>query len=199
VHGFGVEDATLPDLGCDFLVASGHKWLFGPRGTGVIVGTAEAWPRVSPTVPSFLAPDAYSAWIGGYEPGETTAARMTPGGFKAFEHVWALADAFAFHKGLGKAHVEARTRELATRLKTGLAAMPHVRLVTPMDPQLSAGIVAFDLAGMSAEAAVAGLRRWRVLGSVAPYATPHVRLTPSIRNTPDDVDFALRAVAALAA
>ena len=34
VHGFGVEDVDLPDLGCDFLAAGCHKWLFGPRGTG---------------------------------------------------------------------------------------------------------------------------------------------------------------------
>jgi selenocysteine lyase/cysteine desulfurase len=76
--------------------------------------------------------------------------------------------------------------------------MPHVTLVTPMDPQLSAGIVSFDVAGLSAHQAVSALRKWRVIGSAAPYATPHVRLTPSIRNTPDDIDFALKAVQALA-
>ena len=35
-HGLGVEDATVADLGCDFLVAGTHKWLFGPRGTGLV-------------------------------------------------------------------------------------------------------------------------------------------------------------------
>lgn len=198
VHGFGVEDTTLPDLGCDFLVASCHKWLFGPRGTGVVFGTPEGWGRVSPNIPSFLAEGAYSAWIGGYDPGPTTAARMTPGGFKAFEHVWALTEAFQFHQTLGKPHVMARTRELAGRLKSGLAAMPHVKLITPADPAMSAGIVSFDVAGRSAHDAVAALRKWRVIGSAAPYATPHVRFTPAIRNTPDDIDFALKAVQALA-
>jgi selenocysteine lyase/cysteine desulfurase len=198
VHGFGIEDVTFPELGCDFLVASCHKWLFGPRGTGVVFGAPDAWSRVSPNIPTFLAQGAYSAWIGGYDPGPTTAARMTPGGFKAFEHVWAMSEAFQFHQTLGKPHVAARTRELATRLKAGLAAMPHVTLATPMDPALSAGIVSFDVAGLSAHQAVSALRKWRVIGSAAPYATPHVRLTPSIRNTPDDIDFALKAVQALA-
>ncbi len=50
----------------------------------MIFGTDLGWSRVEPTVPSFLAEGAYSAWIGGYDPGPTTAARMTPGGFKAF-------------------------------------------------------------------------------------------------------------------
>jgi selenocysteine lyase/cysteine desulfurase len=198
VHGFGVEDTTLPDLGCDFLVASCHKWLFGPRGTAVVFGTPQGWGRVTPNIPSFLASNAYSAWIGGYDPGPTTGARMTPGGFKAFEHVWALPEAFQFHQTLGKIHVRNRTHELAGRLKAGLSAMPHVTLITPSDPSLSAGIVAFDVAGRSADGAVDALRKWRVIGSAAPYATPHVRLTPSIRNTPEDIDFALKAVAALA-
>ncbi|MES2034840.1 MAG: aminotransferase class V-fold PLP-dependent enzyme, partial [Pseudomonadota bacterium] len=197
VHGFGAENTTLPELGCDFLMAGCHKWLFGPRGTGVIFGTAYGWSRLTPTVPSFLASNAYSAWIGGYDPGETTGARMTPGGFKAFEHVWALSEAFQFHQWIGKANVQARTHELALRLKIGLRQIPGVTVSTPMDPKLSAGIVSFDVAGFSAPAAVQRLRSQRVIGSAAPYAVQHVRLTPSIRNTPEDVDYALNAVRTL--
>jgi selenocysteine lyase/cysteine desulfurase len=197
VHGFGVENATLPSLGCDVLVAGCHKWLFGPRGTGVVFFNPKALARLTPTIPSFLAANAYSAWIGGYDPGPTTAARMTPGGFKAFEHIWSLPEAFGFHQMIGKNHVEARTRQLATQLKSGLAAMPHVHVRTPMSPQMSAGIVSFDVAGRSAQATVNALRTWRILGSDAPYATSHARLTPSIRNTPEEVAFALQAVAAL--
>jgi len=35
VHGFGVDDTNISDLGCDFFAAGTHKWIFGPRGTGV--------------------------------------------------------------------------------------------------------------------------------------------------------------------
>ncbi len=195
VHGFGVENTTLPELGCDFLVAGCHKWLFGPRGTGVVFGTPYGWSRVTPTVPSFLAPNAYGAWLGNYDPGPTTGARMTPGGFKAFEHVWAITEAFQFHGMVGKAAIEARTRMLATRLKIALAQMPHIRLRTPMDPGLSAGIVAFDVDGLSADGVVRRLRRLNIIGSAAPYATRHVRLTPSMRNTVEDVDYAIGALA----
>ena len=37
VHGFGVEDATRPDLGCDVFAAGCHKWIYGPRGTASAV------------------------------------------------------------------------------------------------------------------------------------------------------------------
>ncbi|WP_312165070.1 aminotransferase class V-fold PLP-dependent enzyme [Phenylobacterium sp.] len=197
VHGFGVENTTLPELGCDVLVAGCHKWLFGPRGTGVVFFSPQALPRLAPIIPSFLASNAYSAWIGGFDPGPTTAARMTPGGFKAFEQVWALADAFQFHQGVGKDHIARRTHDLASQLKTGLAAMPHVRVHTPMSPQMSAGIVSFDVAGVSPRSVVSRLRQWRIIGSAAPYGVSHARLTPSIRNTPEDVAFALKAIAAM--
>ncbi|MDB5429896.1 MAG: aminotransferase [Caulobacter sp.] len=196
-HGFGVENETLPSLGADFVMAGCHKWLFGPRGTGVVFGTPLGWSRVSPTVPTFLAPNAYGSWIGGYDPGPTTAARMTPGGFKAFEHVWSLIEAFQFHEGIGKAAISARTHELGLRLKDGLNQMPHITVRTPMDPNLCAGIVSFDVEGMSADAAVHKLRNGNVIASAAPYAVRHVRLTPSFRNTPEEVDYALNLLNAL--
>ncbi|HEY9234892.1 MAG TPA: aminotransferase class V-fold PLP-dependent enzyme, partial [Phenylobacterium sp.] len=198
VHGFGVENTTFPELGCDVLVSGCHKWIFGPRGTGVIFFSPLALARLAPTIPTFLASGAYSAWIGDYDPGPVTAAHMTPGGFKAFEQVWSMGEAFQFLQMVGKEHVAARTYELADQLKRGLAVMPHVRVQTPQGSQMSAGIVSFDVAGMSAQAVVSHLRSWRILGSDAPYATPHVRLTPSIRNTPQDIAFALQAVASLA-
>ena len=48
VHGLGAEATPVADLGCDFLVAGTHKWLFGPRGTGIVWGRAPAWPAVAP-------------------------------------------------------------------------------------------------------------------------------------------------------
>lgn len=195
VHGFGVENVTFDQLGADVLAAGCHKWLFGPRGTGVVFFRPESLHRFEPTIPSFLAPNAYGAWLGGYDPGATTGARMTPGGFKAFEHVWALNEAFAFHGMVGKAAIQARTHNLASRLKLALSQMPHVAVRTPMDPALSAGIVSFDLPGLSADAVVRRLRSSKIIGSAAPYSTRHVRLTPSFRNTEADVDFAAQIIA----
>jgi hypothetical protein len=51
VHGFGVEDATMADLGCDFFAAGCHKWLFGPRGPRHREGEdRRAHPRAQPPV-----------------------------------------------------------------------------------------------------------------------------------------------------
>ena len=54
VHGFGVEDFAIEDLGCDFFMADCHKWLFGPRGTGIIAAGPRGFEPLVPTIPSFL-------------------------------------------------------------------------------------------------------------------------------------------------
>lgn len=62
VHGLGVEDIHLPDLGCDFFMAGTHKWLFGPRGTGLVWGHPRAWPVANATIPTFNF-EAYRIWM----------------------------------------------------------------------------------------------------------------------------------------
>src|SRR5512133_580443 len=101
VHGFGVEAATPEQLGCDFLVSGCHKWLFGPRGTGIIWGRAGAWDAVTPTIPTFDG-RAFRLWMEGRAPDLPRSAAMTPGGFHTFEHRWALADAFDFRRRIGR-------------------------------------------------------------------------------------------------
>ncbi|WP_437897855.1 aminotransferase class V-fold PLP-dependent enzyme [Sorangium sp. So ce124] len=197
VHGFGVEDVTMADLGCDFFAAGCHKWMFGPRGTGVLWGRRELWPMLRPSIPSF-GKAAYEAWLRQQPPPPTTADMMSPGGFHSFEHRWALPAAFAFHRGIGKARVAARIHALNRQCKEGLKGMGHVTLHTPLDDALSAGIVCFEVAGMTPEAVVARLRERKIIASTSPYATSYVRVAPSLLNSEADVEAVLRAIRALA-
>jgi len=197
VHGFGVEDVTMADLGCDFFVAGTHKWMFGPRGTGVVWGRAELWSLIRPTIPHF-GMAAYEAWIKGVAPPPTTADMMTPGGFHSFEHRWALGEAFEFHQAIGKAKIAARIHELNRQCKQGLAAMKHVTLHTPIDDAVSAGIVTFEVAGLKPDEVVKRLHAKRIIATSTPYATSYARLAPGLLNSPADVDTALREIRALA-
>ncbi|WP_328394041.1 hypothetical protein OHS70_04950 [Streptomyces sp. NBC_00390] len=65
---------------------------------------------------------------------------MSPGGFLAFEHAFALPAAVALHEQLGRARVATRITQLSTRVKQGLSRIPGVTVHTPADPELSAGI-----------------------------------------------------------
>ncbi|WP_431898153.1 aminotransferase class V-fold PLP-dependent enzyme [Nonomuraea sp. bgisy101] len=194
VHGFGALADSVTDLGCDFLASGAHKWLFGPRGTGIVYG--RAWEHVAPIIPSFSDP-GFRAWFGNSAPAGPGGLINTPGGYKAFEHRWAMAEAFAFQTGIGKDRVQERTIELATRLKQGLAANPHVRLITPMDPALSAGLVCCEIDGVTPFQATERLRAQRVLTSTTPYLQVYLRFGTSILISPEQVDQAVKAVAAL--
>ena len=198
VHGFGVENVALADLGCDYLMAGCHKWLFGPRGTGIIAPGPLGYAPLFPSIPSFLEDRAFDSWITeSGNAGPNNALRMTPGGFKAFQHKWALGDAFAWMESIGKERVAQRTHELARHLKEGLAAIDGVSVQTPVDSARSAGIVSFDVDGRSPAGAVRQLRERNIIASVAPYAVPHIRLTPSIRNSAAEVDEVLRVIRAM--
>jgi isopenicillin-N epimerase len=196
VHGFGIEDVTMASLGADFFVAGAHKWLFGPRGTGVVWGKAEHWSKLRPIIPHFGAA-AYGAWMTGAPPPPTTADMMTPGGFHSFEHRWALGEAFALHQALGKAKVAARIHELNTQCKEGLAKLKHVTLHTPLSNELSSGIITFEVAGLKPEEVVKRLHEKRIVASTTPYATSYARLAPGLINSGEDVERAVGEIRAL--
>ncbi|MDH4153099.1 MAG: aminotransferase class V-fold PLP-dependent enzyme [Nitrospira sp.] len=188
VHALGVEDFNVKELGCDFLVAGTHKWMFGPRGTGLVWGHPKAWPIAQPTIPTFSS-QAYDLWMENKSSKDLPqSVHMTPGGFHSFEHRWALDEACTFHQSIGKGRVTQRIHELNQQLKQGLATMPHVTLHTPMSQDLSAGIVCFDVAGVAPRAVVEKLRQRGIVGSVTPYATKYVRLAPSLINSPTEIE-----------
>jgi isopenicillin-N epimerase len=199
VHGFGVEQDTVTDLGCDFFVAGCHKWIFGPRGTGIVWGRPDAWKGHQGIIPTFDWA-AFKLWMQGKTPESLPPGpRVTPGGFQAFEHRWALAEAFRFHLAIGKPRVTARIHELATRCKQGLAAIGgKVKVRTPMSAELSSGITCFEVDGMPPDKVVEKLFEKKIIASESPYATSYARLTPGLLNSPEDVDQAVAAVKALA-
>ncbi|HEU5408759.1 MAG TPA: aminotransferase class V-fold PLP-dependent enzyme [Nitrospira sp.] len=188
VHALGVEDFRLSELGCDFLIAGTHKWMFGPRGTGLVWGHPHAWPMAQAIIPTFNS-QAFEIWLKNGSPhGLPQSIYMTPGGFHSFEHRWALDEAFALHQTVGKSKVTQRIYELNQQLKQGLAAMPHVTLHTPISQDLSAGIVCFEVAGMAPRTVVEKLRQRGIVGSVTPYATQYARLAPSLLNSPQEIE-----------
>jgi len=194
VHGLGALDETVAELGSDFFCAGTHKWMFAPRGTGIVWARAENWARLRPTIPTFSRLEAFEAWMEGKRPPSTTAADVSPGGFHAYEHQWAMGAAFRFHRQIGRARVAGRIRELNDVLKQGLAAMPNVTLHTPRDPALSAGIACFEVRGSEPGRVVQRLLERRVVASTSPYKVSYARLSASLVNTPGEVDSALRAL-----
>lgn len=196
VHGFGVEDQDVSKLGCDFFIAGTHKWIFGPRGTGVIWGNDRAWKQSVSVIPSFSA--SYNVWLGNATPDQVPVGEhMTPGGFHSFEHRWALPAAFELHLQLNKARVQERIHQLNTQTKEGLAKMSHVKLYTPMSSELSAGLVCFDVDGIGPDEVVKRMHDKGIIMSSTPYRDSYARFAPSLINNENEIDRALAEIAAM--
>ncbi|WP_237882761.1 pyoverdine-tailoring periplasmic protein PvdN [Pseudomonas sp. PGPR40] len=176
VHGFGVEDLSFPAMNCDFFIAGTHKWMFGPRGTGIVCSRSEEVKYVTPIIPTFSEATAFS----------TT---MTPGGYHSFEYRWALNEAFKLHLQLGKAEVQARIHALNSYMKKRLQAHPRIELVTPLSPELSSGFSFFRVEGQSSDKVAAWLMQNRVItDAVERDVGPVVRTAPGLLNTEAEVD-----------
>ncbi|NIF27283.1 aminotransferase class V-fold PLP-dependent enzyme [Pantoea sp. Tr-811] len=176
VHGFGVEDMRFADLNCDYFISGTHKWMFGPRGTGIICAASSDLGQLNPSIATF-------------SENEDFATSMTPGGYHAFEHRWALGKAFELHLQTGKAAIQARIHGLNSYLKDQLAGMPGVQLVTPPSPRYSAGFCFFRVDGQDSDDVSRYLNAQRiVVDAVSRDAGPVVRAAPGLLNTEAEVD-----------
>ncbi|MFB9556944.1 aminotransferase class V-fold PLP-dependent enzyme [Streptomyces roseoviridis] len=179
VHGLAAVDEDAAGLGADVVIAGTHKWLFGPRGTGLIWVAPDVLDQLRPTFVSFIA-------SGG-------TASLSPGGFLAFEHAFALPAAVELHERLGRARVAARITQLSTRAKQGLGRIPGITVHTPADPDLSAGITCFSVAGHTHQQVVDHAATRRVRLSTLNYT----RIGTAVINTPAEIDTALDSLADL--
>lgn len=193
VHAFGLDDIDIQDMGCDFLAAGTHKWLFGPRGTGILWARKDAQDMVIPIIPAFS--PAYGEWLGVVPKDQITFSHLhSPGGFHAFEHRWSLNEAFALHMKVGKANIAQRSKKLNSLLKEGMKEISHVKLLTPESDTYSEAINCFEVEGLSPDETIRKLHEKNIIASTSPYRKSYARLTPSVINTEDEVRYCLKAL-----
>lgn len=176
VHGFGVEDLSFAQMNCDYFIAGTHKWMFGPRGTGLICARSEQVKDLTPLIPTFSQDNDF-------------ATSLTPGGYHSFEHRWALDEAFKLHLQLGKANVQARIHQLNSYLKQRLLAHRQVELVTPLAPEHSAGFTFFRVKGSDSDKVAAALIRQKaIVDAVHRDVGPVIRTAPGLLNDEAQID-----------
>ena len=134
-HGIGMLDLDMKALGIDFFASSPYKWLGAPTGVGLLYVRKEAIDKVHPTVVS-------TGWEN-----NAKASKLDPSGQRSDALLYALDEALNFNNRIGKTRIERRIKVLAARLKQELAKVPGVKVHTPLDPYLSAGLTAFSMGG----------------------------------------------------
>ena len=121
--GHAVPD--LSALACDFMAFSGHK-MYGPMGTGALVGRRAALERLEP----LRYGGDMVAWVSTTEASFAELPMRLEGGTPNVAGAVGLAAAADFIDRTGRSTIDAHVVALRAQAAAGLAALPGVQLLS---------------------------------------------------------------------
>jgi len=186
-HAFGHFPFALRDLNCDYYGTSLHKWLLAPIGTGFLHVRAD---RIAKTWPLQPAAESRTDDIRKFEEiGTHPAANHN-----------AIAEALAFHQGIGIERRYARMVYLRNRWIDQVKNEPRIRIHTSLREGESGAIGTVQIVGMKTPEAAAKLwERWRIIATPIVHAEYEgLRVTPNVYTTLQEVDTFAEAIKTLA-
>lgn len=136
----GHQTTAFDALGCDFLVASGHKML-GPTGVGVLLGRRAALEQIEPLLVGGGMVDqatlATPAWA-------ALPARLEAGSPNLVGAV-GMAAAARYLESAGRDAVAGHVAQLSAHARSALSAIDGVTVYGMASPSSGHGIVSFNL------------------------------------------------------
>jgi selenocysteine lyase/cysteine desulfurase len=147
----GQMPLSVNDLGCDFLVASGRKFLRGPRGTGFLYARRESHADMEPNIADGLAAE----WVNSEKYLVRSDARKFETWEKNIGLFLGLGAAVKYHQDIGPLATWNRIHELARYARTLLASIPKVTIHDT--GSILSGIITFTIAGINP------CESWRIL------------------------------------
>jgi isopenicillin-N epimerase len=134
-HSFAQFEFTQKDLNCDYYGTSLHKWLYAPKGTGMLYVKRD---KIAKVWPLFAAEDKQKADIRKFEEVGTHSAAPR----------LAIGEALLFHQGIGSKRKEARLRFLSRYWMDKLKGIPKIRFNTSFDPTQMCAIANVQVEGL---------------------------------------------------
>ncbi|MBA4137055.1 MAG: hypothetical protein C0518_07045 [Opitutus sp.] len=141
----GMIPFKLQEIGCDSYAASGHKWLGGPRESGLLFIRQDQIDRVAPL------------HLGAYSSGDfdlsghltfTQGVRRHEYGTRNAATVVALAEATRFQSQIGRERLAVRNASLISRLVDGLRDLPRVTILSPEAAEQRSAMLTFRIDGI---------------------------------------------------
>jgi len=176
-HSFAHLDFNRSDLRCDYFGTSLHKWLYAPKGTGMLFVKREKIEKVWPLM---AAEKKQRADIRKFEEIGTHSAAMR----------LAIGEAILFHQGIGAKRKEARLRYLRNYWADKLKSLPNTRFHTSFDADQSCGIALVEVVGVDP----AGITKYLMdRHKIFTVAIDHeefkgIRITPNVYTSTHELD-----------
>jgi len=133
-HSFAQFDFKQKDLGCDYFGTSLHKWLYAPKGTGMLYVKRDKIEKIWPLM---AAESKQASDIRKFEEIGTHSAAIK----------LAIGEAILFHNGIGGKRKEARLRYLSRYWMNKLKDVPKIKFNTSFDPNQSCAIANVHIEG----------------------------------------------------
>ncbi len=176
-HSFAQFYFKQPDIGCDYFGTSLHKWLYAPKGTGMLYVKRDKIDKLWP----LMAAEARQA---------SDIRKFEEIGTHSAAPKLAIGEALLFHNGIGGKRKEARLRYLSRYWMNRLKDVPKTRFNTSFDPNQSCAIGNVHIDGTKPDAVTKYLfDKHRI------FTTPilhdefqGIRVTPNVYTTLSELD-----------
>lgn len=186
-HSFALLDYKIPDLGCDYLGTSLHKWLCAPFGNGLLWIRKEKIPQVW-------------ALLSNDKPDGDNIRKFESLGTRNFALEMATGYSLDLHNLIGSRRKQERIFFLKNYWMERVADVPGIQFFTPRSPEWSCAIGVFglpdkkpselsDLLLTNHKIHTTGIEWEKVKG---------VRVTPNVYTTTEELDKLVRAIHKLA-
>ena len=176
-HSFAQFDFKQKDLGCDYFGTSLHKWLYAPKGSGLLFVKRD---KIEKLWPLMAAETKQNNDIRKFEEIGTHSAAPR----------LAIGEAMLFHNGMGGKRKEARLRYLSRYWMNRLKDVPKIRFNTSFDPAQSCAIANVEIVGVDPVAIGSYLfAKHRVFTTpIVHEEFKGIRITPNVYTTLGELD-----------
>ncbi len=192
----GQMPANVNDLGCDFLSATGRKYLRGPRGTGFLY-VAEKWlNKIEPTIEPAMIDHFGAPWI----EMDRYQLREDARRFETWENSYALraglGAAIDYAEHIGMSNIAKRVGQLADLTRSRLVENPKIQLRDI--GKIQCGIVSFSIDHQDPGSIVSQLREEGIAIGTSSASSTRIdaerrglptllRIAPHYYNTEDEI------------
>ena len=176
-HSFAQFDFKRDDLQCDYFGTSLHKWLFAPKGTGLLYVKKDKIEKIW-------------ALMAAEEKNAKDIRKFEEIGTHPAANRLAIGEAILFHNAIGGKRKEARLRYLSRYWMNRLKDVPKIGFNTSFDPNQSCAIANVKIEGADHGAIGSYLfSQHRIFTTpIAHEEFKGIRITPNVYTTLWELD-----------